>query len=53
MNKTEIVNDLAERLSLPKTECYRFLQAWQTLMTERLSKSDSLILQGFGPAKPA
>ena len=51
MNKTEIVNDLAERLSLPKTECYRFLQAWQTLMTERLSKSDSLILQGFGTFK--
>ena len=52
MNKTEIVNDLAERLSLPKTECYRFLQAWQTLMTERLSKSDSLILQGFGTFHP-
>ena len=52
MNKTEIVNDLAERLSLPKTECYRFLQAWQTLMTERLSKSDSLILQGFGTFRP-
>lgn len=52
MNKTEIVNTLAERLSLPKSECYRFLQAWQALMTERLSGSDSIILQGFGTFHP-
>lgn len=52
MNKTEIVNDLSARLSLPKTECVRFLHAWQELMAERLSTSDTLMMQGFGTFYP-
>lgn len=47
-----MVNSLAARLSLPKKECYRFLEAWQTLMAERLAESESLILQGFGTFHP-
>ncbi len=51
MNKTEIVNDLAERLSL-KTECYRFCASLANIDDRAPVQSDSLILQGFGTFHP-
>lgn len=52
MNKTDMVNHLSVRLSISKKDCLRFLEAWQTLMAERLSEKESLMLQGFGSFHP-
>lgn len=35
-------------MKLSTRECNRFLIAWEDLVSERLQKNESLMLQGFG-----
>lgn len=47
MNKTDLVNDLAEKLGIPQYQSRKFLNAFQEVLTEKLVQ-DEIVLQGFG-----
>jgi DNA-binding protein HU-beta len=48
MNKTELIRALAEKTGKSQTESKRFLEAFESTVTETLSKGDKVTLIGFG-----
>lgn len=51
MNKTDLVNELSMKMGIPQYQSRKFLNAFQTILSERL-KSDTIALQGFGTFEP-
>lgn len=50
MNKTDLVNELAMKMSIPQYQSRKFLNAFQEIMSEKLGQ-DEIVLQGFGTFK--
>ncbi|WP_293713362.1 HU family DNA-binding protein [uncultured Parabacteroides sp.] len=50
MNKTDLVNALADKMGIPQCKSRQFLNAFQDVLTERLGQ-DEIVLQGFGSFK--
>lgn len=48
MNKADLINKIAARLSVPQKECREHLEALQTVIAEELNEGNGIILQGFG-----
>lgn len=48
MNHKELVNSLAAKLDLPKTETEKLLEATVSVFTEQLAEGATIGLQGFG-----
>lgn len=51
MNKTDLVNVLAEKMSVPQCQSRRFVNAFQEVLAEAL-KQEVIMLQGFGTFEP-
>lgn len=51
MNKTDLVNELAEKLNIPQYQSRQFVNAFQEILAETL-KRDAVMLQGFGSFEP-
>jgi DNA-binding protein HU-beta len=48
MNKAELIEALAKKLSVPKTEAKRFLETFLEILSSTLKKGFSIALLGFG-----
>lgn len=48
MNKTELVNALANQSGLSKVDASKALDAITTIITDTLAKNDSVVITGFG-----
>lgn len=48
MNKTELVNAIAEQANITKADAGRFLDAFTKTVESTLASSDSITLVGFG-----
>lgn len=48
MNKTELINAMAERTNLSKKDCEAALNAMMDTVTDALAKGDKVQLVGFG-----
>ena len=48
MNKTEIINQIAESADISKKEADNVLQAFMIAITDTMKKDDKLSLIGFG-----
>lgn len=48
MTKTELATNLAEKAKMTKADATKFLEAWMEIITQALSKGDSVQLIGFG-----
>lgn len=47
MNKTDLVNELSMKMSIPQYQSRKFLNTFQEILTEKLGQ-DEITLQGFG-----
>ena len=48
MNKSELISAIAARSNISKTVANQSLNAFMSVVTETLSKGDSVVLVGFG-----
>ncbi|MDY0071376.1 MAG: HU family DNA-binding protein [Thauera sp.] len=48
MNKGEFVDELADRLNMPRTQADRALSAVLEIITEQLGKGEKIAFTGFG-----
>ena len=48
MNKTELVEDIAERTKLPAADVSRVVEAFMDVVTRSLVRGDRVVLSGFG-----
>ena len=48
MNKTELIERLAERTDAPKAEAQRYFEAFEEIVTETLKGGDEVQITGFG-----
>jgi DNA-binding protein HU-beta len=48
MNKAALALTLAERLNIPKKDAEKFLEQFQQIIMEKLSKEEDITLAGFG-----
>ena len=48
MNKTELINAIAENAGLAKTDAKKALEATLTAITDAIRKGDKVSLIGFG-----
>jgi len=48
MNKTELINQIAESADISKKEAGNALQAFMMAVTDSMNKGDKLTLVGFG-----
>lgn len=51
MNKTDLVNALAEKLGIPQYKSRQFLNAFQDVLKDSLGH-EAIALQGFGTFEP-
>lgn len=51
MNKTDLVNVLAEKMSIPQYQSRKFLNVFQEVLSDTL-KEEVIMLQGFGTFEP-
>ncbi len=51
MNKTDLINLIAEKTGLSKSQSQSFLDATLDIITDKLSDGESLTLFGFGTFK--
>jgi len=48
MNKTELIDALADKLDIPKAQTGKFLDAFVETVKETLASGDTITLVGFG-----
>lgn len=48
MNKNDLIQELASRLSVPQKDCRQYLDTLLDIVSDDLSGGNNLILQGFG-----
>ena len=48
MNKTELIEKLAERTDVPKAEAQRYFEAFEEVVTETLKGGEEVQITGFG-----
>lgn len=51
MNKTDLVNQLADKLNIPQYKSRQFINAFQNVLEETL-REEAIVLQGFGTFEP-
>ena len=51
MNKTDLVNVLAEKMDVPRYKSQQFLNAFQDVLADVLKK-ETIMIQGFGTFEP-
>lgn len=51
MNKTDLVNVLAEKMNISQSKSRQFIDAFQNVLKETL-REDAIMLQGFGTFEP-
>ena len=48
MNKTELMEAIAERAAVPKNEAQRYLDAFEEVVSDVLKSGDEIQITGFG-----
>ncbi len=48
MNKTELIEKIAEKADVPKSEAYKHLDAFEEVVTDVLKSGDEVQITGFG-----
>ena len=48
MNKTELIEEIAERTNLPKADAQRYVDALEKVVTEALKGGEEVQITGFG-----
>ena len=48
MNKTELMEAIAERAAVPKNEAQRYLDAFEDVVSDVLKSGDEIQITGFG-----
>ena len=48
MNKTELVESIAEKMQVPKSEAQKHFEAFTEVVTDTLRSGDELRITGFG-----
>jgi nucleoid DNA-binding protein len=48
VNKTELIEALAEKANAPKSEAQRYFDAFEEVVTETLKSGDEVQIMGFG-----
>lgn len=48
MNKSDLIRQIAEKMSITQKESLHFINTFEDVMADELSKDGSIMLQGFG-----